>query len=51
MEDNIKIDLREIGLECVDWIHLAQDRDQFQALVNTVMNIQAPLKTGNFLTS
>jgi len=34
------MDLREIGWEGVDWIHLAQDRDQWQDLVNTVMNLQ-----------
>jgi hypothetical protein len=39
-EDNIKIDLREIGLGGVDWIHLAHDRDQWHALVKTVMNIE-----------
>jgi hypothetical protein len=38
-EDNIKMDLREIGLESVDWIHLAQDRDQWWALVDMVMNL------------
>jgi hypothetical protein len=37
--DNIKIDLREIGWDVVDWIDLAQDRDQWRALVNTVMNL------------
>jgi hypothetical protein len=37
--DNIKIDLREIGCDCMDWIDLAQDRDQCRALVNTVMNL------------
>jgi hypothetical protein len=37
-EDNIKMDLREIGFGCVDWIHLAQDRDWWRALVNTEMN-------------
>jgi hypothetical protein len=40
--DNIKIDLREIGWECMDWIDLAQDRDQWRALVNTVMNLRVP---------
>jgi hypothetical protein len=39
-EDNIRIDLREIRWEGVDWIHLAQDREQWQ--VNTVMNIWVP---------
>jgi hypothetical protein len=41
-EDNIKMDLREIGFGDVDWIHLAQDRDRFRALVNTVMNLRLP---------
>jgi len=37
MEDNIRMDLREIWWENVDWMHLAQDRDQWQAVVNTVI--------------
>jgi hypothetical protein len=41
-EDNIKMDLREIGFGDVDWIHLAQDRDRWLALVNTVMNLRVP---------
>jgi hypothetical protein len=41
-EDNIKRDLREIGFGDVDWIHLAQDRDRWWALVNTVMNLRVP---------
>jgi hypothetical protein len=41
-EDNIKMDLREIGWGGVDWIDLAQDRDQWSALVNTVMNFRVP---------
>jgi hypothetical protein len=41
-EDNIRLDLREIRWEGVDWIYLAQDRDQFQALVKTVMNLLIP---------
>jgi hypothetical protein len=41
-EDNIKIDLREIGFGDVDWIHLAQDRDRWRALVNTVMSLRFP---------
>jgi hypothetical protein len=35
----------------MDWIHLAGDRDQWQALVNTVMNLRVPLRAGNFLTN
>jgi hypothetical protein len=38
-EDNIRMDLQEIGCEGVDWMHLTQDRDQWQAHVNTVMNL------------
>jgi hypothetical protein len=34
--------LREMGWEGVEWIHLAQDRDQWQAVVNTVMNLRVP---------
>jgi hypothetical protein len=40
--DNIKIDLREIGWDGMDWINLAQDRDQWRALVNAVMNLRVP---------
>jgi hypothetical protein len=45
------MDLREIGWDGVDWIELAQDRDQWRALVNTVMNLRVGfLKiAGNFL--
>jgi hypothetical protein len=38
--DNIKIYLREIGWDGMDWIDLAQDRDQWRVLVNTVMNLR-----------
>jgi hypothetical protein len=40
--DNIKIDLREIGWDGGDLIDLAQDRDQWKDLVNTVMNLRVP---------
>jgi hypothetical protein len=50
-EDNIRMDLREIGWGGMDWIHLAQDRDQCRALVNTVMNLQVPLNVVKFLSS
>jgi hypothetical protein len=38
--NNIKMDLREIGLDGMDWIDLAKNRDQWRALVNTEMNFQ-----------
>jgi hypothetical protein len=41
-EDNIKMDLREIGFGDVDWIHWAQDRDRWRDLVNTAMNLRVP---------
>jgi hypothetical protein len=40
--NNIKMDLGEIGWDGSDWTELAQDRDQWRALVNTVMNLQVP---------
>jgi hypothetical protein len=40
--DNIKMDLREIEWNSINWIDLVQDRDQWRALVNTVMNLQVP---------
>jgi len=41
-EDNIKLDLGETGCKGVNCIHLAQDRDQWWSLLNTVMNLRAP---------
>jgi hypothetical protein len=40
--DSIKMDLKETVSDGMDWIDLAQDRDQWSALVNTVMNLQVP---------
>jgi hypothetical protein len=45
------MDLREIGLDGVDWIDLVQDRDQWRALVNTVMNLLVPQNAGKFLST
>jgi hypothetical protein len=40
--DNIKMDLREIGWDGVDWMDMAQDRDLWRALVNTILNLRVP---------
>jgi hypothetical protein len=40
--DNINVDLRETGWDGMDWTDLAQNRDQWRALVNTVMNFRVP---------
>jgi hypothetical protein len=40
--DSIKMDVREIGWDGIDWIDLAQDRDQWRAFVNTIMNLWVP---------
>jgi hypothetical protein len=41
-EDNIKIDLQEVGCGCMDWIELAEDRDRWRALLNAGMNLRFP---------
>jgi hypothetical protein len=46
--DNTKMDLREIGWGSMAWINLVQDRDQWRALVNTVMNLRVPQSVGKF---
>ena len=45
-EDNIKMDLQEVVGGCGDWLELAQDRDRWQALVSTVMNLRVPKMQG-----
>jgi hypothetical protein len=47
--DNIKMDLREIGWDGMDWVAMAQDRDQWKALANMVMNLRVPYNAGKFL--
>jgi hypothetical protein len=49
--DNNKMDLREIEWGGMDWIDLAQNRDHWRALVNTVMNFQVPLNVGKLWSS
>jgi hypothetical protein len=49
--DNIKMDLRGIEWGDMDWIDLVQDRDQWRALVNMVMNLRVPNNVGKFLSN
>ena len=50
-EDNIKMDVQEVGCGGMDWIDLTQDRDRWLSLVNPVMNLWVPYIVGNILTS
>jgi len=45
-EDNIKMDLQEVGGVCGDWMELVQDRDRWRALVSTVMKLRFPKMRG-----
>jgi hypothetical protein len=49
-EDNINVDIGEIGWGDMDWIYVAQDRDQWRTLVNTVMNLRVAQNFGKFLS-
>jgi hypothetical protein len=50
-EDNIKMDLQELGCGGMYWIGLAQDGDRWRTLVNVAMNLRAPQNARNFLTN
>jgi hypothetical protein len=50
-EDNTKMDLKVIGIDGANWIQLAQNRVQWRAFVNTVMNLRVPYERRIFLTS
>jgi hypothetical protein len=51
LEDNIRMDLRKIGLDVLDWINLVQDTDQRRVLLNMAMHLRVLSKAGSFLTS
>jgi hypothetical protein len=51
LEDNVKVDVREMGCGVVDWINLAQDRDQWRAVVYAPVNFRVPLNVAKILSS
>ena len=50
-EDNIKMDLQEVGCGVMDWVELTRNRDRWWAFANAVTNVRVPQNSGNFLTS
>jgi hypothetical protein len=48
--DNFKMGLRDIGWDGLDWIDMAQDKDQWKALGNTLLNFRVPQNAGKFLS-
>jgi len=50
-EDNIRMDLQEVGGDCGDWMELAQERERWRTLGSMVSNFWIPQNVGNFLTS
>jgi len=48
-EDNIKINLKEVGYGGMDWLELAQDKDRWRVIVNALMNFRGSTKFGEFL--
>jgi hypothetical protein len=51
LENNIKMDIKEVVWEGMNWLDLAQNRDRWQARLNAVMKLQVPYNAGNFMTS
>ena len=47
-EDNIKMDLQEVGCECMDWIKVGEERDRWRALVNAIINLWVPYNCEEF---